>query len=60
MFSFVLLCIIAYLCFKLYKQRRKINEQFQKAKDAQEEAIYGKKLVRINSKKVKNCKKISS
>ena len=44
MFSFVLLCIIAYLCFRLYKQRKKINEQFQKVKDAQEEAIYGNKL----------------
>ena len=60
MFSFVLLCIIAYLCFRLYKQHKKINEQFNKVKDAQEEAIYGKKLVRINSQKTKNCKKISS
>ena len=60
MFSFVLLCIIAYLCFRLYKQRKKINKQFQKAKDVQEEAIYGKKLVRINSQKTNNCKKISS
>ena len=44
MFSFVLLCIIAYLCFRLYKQHKKINKQFQKAKNAQEEAIYGNKL----------------
>lgn len=44
MFSFVLLCIIAYLSFRLYKQHKKINKQFQKAKDAQEEAIYGDKL----------------
>ena len=44
MFSFVLLCIIAYLCFRLYKQRKKINEQFQKAKKVQEKAIYGDKL----------------
>lgn len=44
MFSFVLLCIIAYLCYRLHKQRKKINKQFQKAKEAQEEAIYGDKL----------------
>ena len=60
MFSILLSIIIAYLIWELYKRKKFVNQQFQKAKDAQEEAIYGKKLVRINSKKVNNRKKISS
>lgn len=60
MFSILLSIIIVYLVWELYKRKKLINQQFQKAKDAQEEAIYGKKLVRINSKKVSNRKKISS
>jgi len=60
MFSLLLSVIIVYLIWELYKRKKFVNQQFQKAKDAQEEAIYGKKLVRINSKKVNNRKKISS
>lgn len=60
MFSVLLSIIIVYLVWELYKHKKLVNQQFQKAKDAQEEAIYGKKLVRINSKKVSNRKKISS
>lgn len=60
MFSILLSIIIVYLVWELYKRKKLVNQQFQKAKDEQEEAIYGKKLVRINSKKVSNRKKISS
>lgn len=56
----VCICIWGYVFYVIRNKNKALKEQFQKAKDAQEEAIYGKKLVRINSKKVSNCKKISS
>lgn len=62
MLSVLLSIFIVCLVWKFYKQKKFVNEQFEKAKKAQEKAIYGDKLPpkRISTKTVNNRKKISS
>lgn len=66
MLSILLSIFIVCLVWKFYKQKKFVNEQFEKAKKAQEKAIYGDKLPpkriskRISTKTVNNRKKISS